>query len=64
MAYVDICYYASVVHPMDRQRHYVFDLPVHLCVHACFGVEAFSDWLAVDFCNSTTVTQWGLVALH
>jgi len=33
---------------IGRQRHYIFHLSAHLCVHA-YPAEPFSDWLALSF---------------
>ena len=51
----------SPVAYMTWQRHYVFELFVHACVHTCIvlrtgvPVEAFSDQLAVKFSSSCLV---------
>jgi len=38
-----LLFYVSAACSMDRWRHCVFDLSVHLCMHVRF------DWLTVDF---------------
>lgn len=48
--------YVFAAHPIRRRRHFVFDLFVHLCMHAYVCVymlaqaEAFFDLLGIKYC--------------